>query len=646
MKYKFYIFLLPLFLLVSCWSDDVQETKKEKKNFFVDTVFLWSESDSLHLEKTGRVSSRQDISISSNASGRISSVNVKAWDTVKKWQVLARLSDTIWSYGTNVQRASIGVERAGINYESTKLSLEKQVFDAQKNLEKLERNLVTLKADTEKNLAQAEDTLKNSEYANLWSKAALQIQQLDNNIAKAELDYQTKLIADTQQINTIQASTKKEFTNIRGLIREVITTSDEILWITPENRDKNDKFEDFLGANDKNQKLQAGYQLQKLIDIFEGQEYQNILSLTRNESLSQSDVSKVLSFSETLYNEMISTLLELETTINNSIESVGSLGSAEKTTFLTKINGLQSQLQAWYGAFIAFKSNALSFLETYKNNQASIQKAIDLQKKDRDIQIKNLSSGELSAQTGYDRTLLSANDRIQDLEDQIDIARNALENAKKNKDITLRSLKNSISDAKVWYSSAAKEYGKLTITSPISGTVSRVSIDLGQEVNMRQPLVQIVSEGTPEVQISLSKNEKDFISLGQKVTLISENGDEREWKVYSLADVADENLNYISTIIFDDASSLLWSIIQVKIPVNSGKTLLPVNSIVSKWDNIWFIKTLSGSQIADVRVRLWEIYGEYIEVVSCAKNCSDLEVITSDVWNYDENKYVIQKNNG
>ncbi len=623
-----------------------EKVEEQKKDFFVDTVLLWSQPGSLKIEKTALVSSRQDISVSSNASGRISQVYVKAGDSVKKWQILARLSDTIGNYSTNVQRASIGVERANIQYESTKLSLEKQVFDAQKNLEKLERNLITLKADTEKNLSQVADTLKNSKYADLDSKAALQIEQMDNNIAKSQLDYETKRIADMQQISSIQASTKKEFTNIRSLLQKVITTSDEILWVTPENRDKNNHFEDFLGAYDRSQKLQAWQQLQKLLDISKSSEYRDMLTLSKAEDISEPQIEQVLSFLEDLYDEMIVTLLELETTINNSVESVGSLGAIEKASFLQWIHALQVQLQAWYTAFIAFQSGTTQFLETYKNQQVSMQKAIELQQKDRDIQMKNLLSGEFSIQTGYDRTVLSTSDQIKNLEDQIDVAKNTLKNAKQHKDITLRSLKNSISDATVWYHSAEKEYSKLTIHSPIDGSISSVSADVGQEIFTGQPLFQIVSEGRPEVRIALNKKEKDVLSLGQKVTLISEAWEQREGTIYSIWDVADKNLNYISTIIFDDASSLLGSIVHITIPLVSEKFFLPVNSITIQGDDIWFVHTLSGSQIADVRVRLWEIYGEYIEIVSCAKNCQELEVITSDVWNYDENKYIIQKRNG
>jgi hypothetical protein len=36
-----------------------------------------------------------------------------------------------------------------------------------------------------------------------------------------------------------------------------------------------------------------------------------------------------------------------------------------------------------------------------------------------------------------------------------------------------------------------------------------------------------------------------------------------------------------------------------------------------------------------------EVFGEYIELVSCAQPCEELNIITNDISNYDENKFNI-----
>ena len=69
--------------------------------------------------------------------------------------------------------------------------------------------------------------------------------------------------------------------------------------------------------------------------------------------------------------------------------------------------------------------------------------------------------------------------------------------------------------------------------------------------------------------------------------------------------------------------------------------LLPLNVISTEWGDIGYVKTLSWSLFENVRIRLGEVYGEYIEVVSCAENCSDLKIVLNDISNFDENKFVI-----
>ncbi len=157
-------------------------------------------------------------------------------------------------------------------------------------------------------------------------------------------------------------------------------------------------------------------------------------------------------------------------------------------------------------------SGAQNFLETYRHTQESLLRSIELQQEDRDIQKAQFESSEISAETGYNRTLIGIEDNIQNLDAQIKIAQKSLDTAQKTRDVTLRTLQNSIAEAQIGYSSAAKDYAKLTITSPINGTVTQVSIDPGQEVFSGTALFTVVSDDTPEVEVSFSRIEKNFVS--------------------------------------------------------------------------------------------------------------------------------------
>lgn len=641
---KLVSFVLLIGLLSSCssfWKEDIIWEDNEKKDFFVDVIDFSQLDGSTTIKKVGQVNSSQDISLSSNANGRVSTIWVKVWDNVLAQQVIARLDDSIGNYGINLQRSDIWIERAQIQYDSTKLSWDKQIFDAQQNLQNLERNLDVALQDTQQNLFQAQNDLNNSQYDDLDTAAALWLVQLDNNIEKARLEYDIKIKSDAEQILTYIANTKKEFQNIRTQILDTIDFSDEILGITDLNKRKNDSYEDFLGANDMNQKRQAEIDLRDLIILKDDVRFQEYINLI-NVELSENKMQEIFNYTGEIYEKMLTTLIELETTLNNSIVSVWVFSAADVSANISRVNILQSQVQGSYTGFISTRSTIRSFLSTYKDSQQTILQSIALQEKDRDIKLKNLQNAALAAQTWFNRTTISVEDTINTLRQNIKTSENNLANALANQDVSLRSLENSIADARVWYASAAKEFNKLTIISPISGTIAWVKIDVGQEIGAGTLLFEIVSDGNPEVQVAFSDNEKDYIFPGQKV-IVSYNNIEIEGKIYAISDVADSNLNYSATIVFESGINIIGSLVDVYIPLNSEKKLIPVNIVNIQGNNIWYVKTLSGSEVIDVRVRLWAVYGNNIEIISCAKNCIDLRIITSDISNYTPNNFVIQE---
>ncbi len=612
----------------------------EKQDFFVDTSDYDELQDKALIKKTGKINSSQDIKLTANAAWRVSYVSVKPGQKVFVGQVLAQLEDNIWSYGINISRASNWVERSKINYDSTKINLDKSVFDAELNLEKLQRNLTSLKKDSKQTLLQAKDNLDNNQNGNLDSTSALRLQQLDNNIEKAKLDYDIKLVADQEVLNTYQANLIKEYNGWLILLDDIIEFSDKLLWVSLKNRNENDDFEDLLWVRDSVQKGETEQILRGLIEYRSSEDFNAIDTDLQTWNLSEERIIAIIDTINLWYEQVKSLLNGTEATLNNSIQSIWTLGQTEINAYVSAINWYQAQLQGNYAGFISFGSSVKSFIRTYKDNQASILKSIELQQQDRNIQFQNLSSSELSAETSYEKTLLSVDENIKNLEDQIKTARNNLDNAKKTRSVTLRSLNNSIAEAQISYTASAKEYNKLTITSPINGTISEVLVDAWEEVSQGKMLFDIVSDSTPEIEISFSASERELIKTGQKVFMDI-------WRerltgtIYSISEVADANLNYKSTIVFKWDTRLIWNLVSVDVPIKTSKMLIPINILKTQGDDIALVKTLSWSTFANVRLRMGEVFWEYVEIVSCAKNCEDLNIITNDVSNFDENKFNI-----
>jgi len=109
------------------------------------------------------------------------------------------------------------------------LSLDKQVFDSEIAFEKLQTNYNNLKKTTELDISQAEENLENAKYQNMDSASALQLQKMDNAIAKLELDYDNSLVANKETIETFKITLRKEYNSLSIFLSDVVDFGDKLL---------------------------------------------------------------------------------------------------------------------------------------------------------------------------------------------------------------------------------------------------------------------------------------------------------------------------------------------------------------------------------------------------------------------------------
>ena len=125
-------------------------------------------------------------------------------------------------------------------------------------------NLEKSIADTQNALEQAKIQANNAEL-NSNSTASLQLAQLDEQIANAEYDYETKVKSDNQTIQNFISSTKKLARDTEILYQDVITETDQILGVTNTYENDNDPFEQLLGAQNTSTRSIATTDLRNII---------------------------------------------------------------------------------------------------------------------------------------------------------------------------------------------------------------------------------------------------------------------------------------------------------------------------------------------------------------------------------------------
>lgn len=644
-KIPYIILFVVLILVVAFWfywfktynASKIEIVKEEKTDFIVDIKKYKDFSKETFIRKVWKIKSSQDINISSNANWRISNINVKEWDQVYKWQILANIEDNIWNYSINVSKAETWLERARINLESQTISLDKQISDSELNLEKLQKNYDTLKLSIEQNIKKAENDLNNSDYQNMDSKSALDLQKLDNTISKLELDYDNLLISNDETINWFLSSLENSYKSLSLNIDDIIDYWDSLLWVTDLHRNDSlvKKIDIFLWAKDKTERNNSEYLLNQLIS------YNN----WEFDTVSFDDKEKVFDYLALLdkwFTDSSNFLKSLEKTLNNSIESVWSLSSSDISTYLTKLNWFQTWLQSNYSMFNSFDNSVRSFLRTYKNNQESSLKQIELTKKDREILLKSLSTWEFNADIWYNTTIINSEDSLSNLELSIKTAKSNLENAKKTKEVTIKSLQNSIDDAYISYLSATKEYSKLSVKSPIDWIIWDIFIDKWQEVWNWVSLFSITNKSSKEIEVSFSKDELEFIEEWKEVVIETQDKS-YSWTIYSISNSADNNLNYKTVIYFTKDLNLLWDIVNINIPIKVENVIIPVNIVNVSSDSNWFINILAWESFDQKQIKLWKVWWDNIEVLD--EIDWETSIVMTDISNYDSTKFNIKINN-
>lgn len=647
MNKKFLWILWALFLFLFLWnfvyqkfsSSNTSQSAVEngKKDFVIQVKKVWNFSTGWYLLKNGKVTSTEEIKLASQATGRVSKINVKEGDKVQAGQVLVSLSDNIASYTTNLERARNNLQRTQLNYDSTKLQLDEQITQQQIALEKLNNNLQTLKKNSEIQISQIKDDVNNSNYNNLDSASSLQLQKLDASIAKAELDYQNGLNANQQTIDSFKTTLKNSYNGLDNFTQDIVDFWDKMFAITGKyDDDLSKKYESYLGGKNKTQRDATKQALITLINF-----RKNTLTTLDVNNVSEDALNADLSIITQGYDLSKKYLDSFKDTLALSISSIWILSEGDIAWYNASLTAYETLLQTQNTAFITFNNSATTFLKTYKNGEASGQKQIDLLKQDRDILLKSLTTTSSKTDNALTTTETSTSDSIRTLELQIKSSQSSLDNSKASRDVTLLTLQNAIRDSQISYDAATKEFAKLTITSPIDGVIWDVLIDKWQDVSAWTPLLTVLWDKKSEIEVALKTEELNYISVGDKVTFTL-NGKDVVGTIYSITNVTDNDFNYKANVIFDTQFDTIGWIVTVKVPVKSQYPLVPLSSVKIIGTNQWILSFLNDGKVLQKEVILGKIYDSNVEIVSYADKKPILpneQIILTDVSNYDENNF-------
>ena len=588
------------------------------------TVEKWTVSNSLSLVWTTQYANAQKLTFANK--GRVTAVNVKVWDSVKKWDVLATITTDDLDKDVQNARTNLKNKQLSLNTLLDKSNKELDIIKAQSNYD-----LLVLK----------KENLPSDQYLELQNKKSKiqdierQIKDKEKDIKEAQDDYDDLVLWKAWATNAelaLSKNVRNRNTTMEKLIRwfrdEAIT-----LQSTLDGYDQIMKISSTYNSEDKNIYIWA--KNQTLVPQSES-EYRNIKSYIEKLNTLYADLSKK-EIGQVTENEILdgySIFKELSTKMVNwwkinydmftdSIESEWSLSRSDinnyAKTYWTSVEN------AWY-AYIDKYNNAVESLANIKDSDTTIEDAknkvekltieydqlkISLQQANNDLEV---------AKTQHTLDEAELDKKIQDA--AVDLKKAKEWNAQQQE---IDSIKNDIDNIQFQITTYLKKYDEYKIIANFDGIVTKLDMQVGDSIETNnsnssdQKYIYVETPDLLEVQLSIDQVDIVKINVWMPVEIYIDAFPDSVYTWYfSEINTMPNNSNGYSDWTYSAVAyfqknkkeeNILWGMsASVKAIISQQKDMLvvPNASIVEKmdWEQVVLKKQDNGSWKDQVLI-LW-----------------------------------------
>lgn len=568
------ILITTLFFLTSCWKAEINESKIYYSTWVVFTWTLDINNSYVWYVKWDKM-----VNLATKVGGKVSNIYVKEWDKVNKWQLLLKLDWSeakVWySSAWNIINTLVSMK----NY--TKLMFDEQIKSMEAKVEqvKLWKNWLSTWLNDTKKITEAQ--LKT---AKTWVETA-----------KANLKH-TKSVLETKKSH-IYDNMKSAIVWSVILNTNIIKFIDELLWVTEENKHKNDSFETYLSAKNtwlynkskqKFRKVNLVYlDYKKYYD--ENIDWKNpsndvIFTALKKWEKTAEEIKSLLSITYDVLDASIDNVYFPATTINSYKNQI--------STFWTNIEA--SLLTVSWDYILGLKwsrQNLADFNNTYNMQIDLLEKQVKLAE---DTLNKYIEMSKWQVNEVQTKSNVSVK--------QLDEILAWLESLKKQKESKLSEIDAKIDEAKWQLNSAWVMINNWKIVSPITWIVTKKMVEVWQVVWWWMPLLTVSNTDKLVIDVNVSEDVAKWLKLNDRVLLnIDWISKQVHWYISNInlsKDMITKKV-WIEVTISENNGISIWSFTKVIFQnfSNSNKILISNDAIISKFmvpgvfiiDN-WIIK--------------------------------------------------------
>ena len=613
-------------------------------------VWTWTIKSSIETNWSAELVNEQSIRFTQT--WKVESVSYKAWDKVKKWDIIATLDNTDWK--NSVKQAQISLDNAKIALEelykeadASKISQAKNaITSTEQSIEVAKKELENLNTTKTNWLNDIKNNISNLQKELEQSKANLEALENELNSTKATQDNSlTNTTTQNQNsIKQIQNNYQKYLTEIHEMLEKI----DTILWVTSENDEKNDSYEIYLWAKNvwvKNQAISsfstanANYiTLKAKVDAFD----YDSLSIDKNIELINDFTSlynNIISSSDLTY-QTASNSLETDTLSSSDVSSIKSTMTNYKSTSLNEISTLSnniSTLKTLTNTDLIKTSNENTITSKKQNIEST---KLSITKKEQEI--TDAQENYKTQEKSYDLQIQSKKNSIEQLEKNLEVNKQSYDELLEwPTDENVTKAKNSIKQAEMSLESAKKWLEKYQLEAPFDWVIRKIDYKVWDNLlSDSDKYVYIENPNLMQITVSLDQVDIINVKLWDKVIVTFDSyADDEVNAVVSTIDTTPTTtswvVSYEVTIVLDDENFkktvLSWMTADIEIITAQKDNAIVIDSsyISTDENEKSYVNVLKNGKETKTEVVTWIVSDWKTQIASGLEIWDTISLTTS-----------------
>lgn len=565
------IFLIILTSFFSACSENKTEIQTEIKN---PEFILESENYSYFLDLTWELKANKETPVSAKQWWRISEMNFEAWDFVFENTLLWKLA---WDESNvNYQTASTNEENLRNLLKSQENLLDQWIKNAEKSLEIAQENLKAIEIQKSASSLTTEEQKKLAEKK--LEEAKIFLENTEKNNAQNLENYYENWVSQIRSWFLISS--------------QVVNFLDNLLWISEENKNKNDSFESNLWTLKSETKINAANSTR--IAIVKNNEFEIFYNENiKDKSLNNENSSELTDEKINEWLEKILAVLEnLQTALQNSYEMLEN--STSWASFSeTELQNFKNQNLSFWQSVESTISNTDSWVK-YLITQITdlkVKNANSLKSAESAYESAKQSLAQISASSNQSFSNVSSQREI--VEKQVEQAKITLQTAIANKESTLKDLESKI-DLASWNKKLSQvAIWNTQIWSPFNWVITEKIWEVWQVVAAWQAVYKVADISKYKILSNISDSQLWKLKIWQEAEIsIDWISWKFSWKLTKIFPKVDEisrkvkieiELNEINN------SFKIWSFARIKLKIEENNAFFIPKEFLNFDYNWWFI---------------------------------------------------------